>query len=92
MILVLFSILATAVRAATTANLPRSFTGAQAEHSLAPRMTATASLALKNLRSSTMAGLYQVFTSTARQSDYNLVYFNLADFEQANSETLHCIN
>lgn len=66
-------------------SLPGSFTWSSSAALVSPKSDSEAIAGIKDPSIVEIGGTYHVFASTAKESGYNLVYFNFTDFNQANS-------
>ncbi|HZM84744.1 MAG TPA: non-reducing end alpha-L-arabinofuranosidase family hydrolase [Candidatus Limnocylindrales bacterium] len=75
-----------------TGTLPSSFRWSSSGILAGPKADGRAIAGIKDPSVVFHNGRYHVFASTAKSAGYNLVYFNFADWSQANSATFHYLD
>ncbi|KAF2182434.1 glycoside hydrolase family 62 protein [Zopfia rhizophila CBS 207.26] len=86
------AVAAAAARTLQTANLPSSFKWSSSNALVGPKNDGRGIAGIKDPSIVFYNGKYHVFASTARSSGYNLVYFSVTDFAQANSSTFYYLD
>jgi len=82
----------TTTTATATGVLPSTFQWSSSAALIGPKSDSEMLAAIKDPSIIYYDGLYHVFASTAKESGYNLVYMNFADFNSANSSTFHYLD